>query len=130
MSPFEELSPLTVSFLLRYKSVSFSVSFLVLAALTMPPYEVSEAGWGEFYITARIFLIDETLPPVEMSHFLRVRQKETLNRQKETLSRQKEALSRQEETVKRQKETLAGLVSSSAAYGVYLSLYCLRVRTT
>lgn len=42
------------------------------AALTAPPYEVSEAGWGEFFLTARIFLVDESLPPVEMSHFLKV----------------------------------------------------------
>ncbi|KAL8448602.1 hypothetical protein Emag_003917 [Eimeria magna] len=40
--------------------------------LTAPPYEVSEAGWGEFCLTARIFLVDESLPPVEMSHFLRL----------------------------------------------------------
>ncbi|CDJ60135.1 hypothetical protein, conserved [Eimeria maxima] len=38
----------------------------------MPPYEVSEAGWGEFDISAKIFLIDESLPPVEMSHFLKL----------------------------------------------------------
>ncbi|XP_026192256.1 mediator of RNA polymerase II transcription subunit 15-like [Cyclospora cayetanensis] len=42
------------------------------AALTSPPFEVSEAGWGEFYITARIFLVDEALPPVEMAHFLKL----------------------------------------------------------
>ena len=40
--------------------------------MTSPPFEVCEAGWGEFFITARIFLVDETLPPVEMIHFLKV----------------------------------------------------------
>lgn len=54
-------------------SLLVAFTLVLCAALTSPPYEVSEAGWGEFYLTARIFLVDETLPPVEMRHFLRVR---------------------------------------------------------
>lgn len=48
------------------------VLYVVFSALTSPPYEVSEAGWGEFYLTARIYLVDDSLPPVEMTHFLKV----------------------------------------------------------
>ncbi|KAL8432888.1 hypothetical protein ACSSS7_004291 [Eimeria intestinalis] len=55
-----------------FAASSFALSHDRVVSLTAPPYEVSEAGWGEFCLIARIFLVDESLPPVEMSHFLRL----------------------------------------------------------
>ena len=40
--------------------------------VTSPPYEVREVGWGQFDITIRIFFTDPSIPPVEITHFLKV----------------------------------------------------------
>ncbi|PFH36964.1 putative Gas41 [Besnoitia besnoiti] len=40
--------------------------------LSSPPYEVSEAGWGEFQICVKVYFLDESLPPAELRHFLRL----------------------------------------------------------
>ncbi|EPR60080.1 Gas41, putative [Toxoplasma gondii ME49] len=40
--------------------------------LTHPPYEVSEAGWGEFQISVKVHFLDDSLPPAELRHFLRL----------------------------------------------------------
>lgn len=45
----------------------------VISALERPPYEVSECGWGEFEIVAKIHFIDPNERPVELRHWLRVR---------------------------------------------------------
>ncbi|GIX61479.1 gas41 homologue, putative [Babesia caballi] len=37
------------------------------------PYEVTEVGWGEFYIGVKIFFVDESLEPVQLQHLLVVR---------------------------------------------------------
>lgn len=39
---------------------------------SIPPYEVTEVGWGEFYLTAKIFFVDEALDPLKLTHFLRL----------------------------------------------------------
>ncbi|KAK1444402.1 protein AF-9-like domain containing protein [Babesia gibsoni] len=38
--------------------------------LTTMPYEVTEVGWGEFYIGVKLFFVDETLEPVQLQHLL------------------------------------------------------------
>ncbi|GBE58726.1 gas41 [Babesia ovata] len=38
--------------------------------LTTMPYEVTEVGWGEFYIGVKIFFVDESLEPVQLQHLL------------------------------------------------------------
>ncbi|GFE53425.1 gas41 [Babesia ovis] len=38
--------------------------------LTAMPYEVTEVGWGEFYIGVKIFFVDETIEPVQLQHLL------------------------------------------------------------
>ncbi|PHJ16649.1 gas41, partial [Cystoisospora suis] len=40
--------------------------------ISSPPYEVAEAGWGEFQICVKVYFLDETLPPAELRHFLRL----------------------------------------------------------
>ena len=49
-----------------------------------PPFEVTETGWGEFNIGIRIFFIDETLPPVDIVHPLKLyaANQSTLNEKK------------------------------------------------
>uniref|UniRef100_A0A3B0NEK0 YEATS family, putative n=2 Tax=Theileria annulata TaxID=5874 RepID=A0A3B0NEK0_THEAN len=39
---------------------------------TSIPYEVTEVGWGEFYIGVKIFFVDESLEPVTLQHLLRL----------------------------------------------------------
>jgi transcription initiation factor IIF auxiliary subunit len=46
-----------------------------LLALTTPPYEVSESGWGEFSIKITVSFIEEAGPkaqPVEFLHHLKL----------------------------------------------------------
>ncbi|CDR96663.1 YEATS family protein, putative [Babesia bigemina] len=38
--------------------------------LTSMPYEVTEVGWGEFYIGVKIYFVDESLEPVQLQHLL------------------------------------------------------------
>ncbi|KAF8822292.1 putative Gas41 [Cardiosporidium cionae] len=39
--------------------------------LLHPPYEVSEAGWGEFFICVKLYFVDETIEPVKLTHYLK-----------------------------------------------------------
>ncbi|AFZ81571.1 YEATS family domain-containing protein [Theileria equi strain WA] len=39
---------------------------------TAMPYEVTEVGWGEFYIGVKIVFVDDTLEPVQLQHLLRL----------------------------------------------------------
>ncbi|SBT30508.1 gas41 homologue [Plasmodium ovale wallikeri] len=39
---------------------------------TQPPYEVNEIGWGEFYLTVKIYFADSTLSPVSIVHFVKL----------------------------------------------------------
>lgn len=43
------------------------------------PFEVSEVGWGEFEISARIYLIDSEEKPLEMRHTLKLYPDNTLD---------------------------------------------------
>ncbi|KAH7650183.1 transcription factor TFIIF [Cryptosporidium bovis] len=36
------------------------------------PFEVTECGWGEFDIIAKVYFVDSTEKPVEIKHFLRL----------------------------------------------------------
>ncbi|KAK9173772.1 Transcription factor TFIIF [Cryptosporidium meleagridis] len=36
------------------------------------PFEVTECGWGEFDIMAKVYFVDSTEKPVEIKHFLRL----------------------------------------------------------
>lgn len=37
-----------------------------------PPYEVSEVGWGEFYLKVKIYFVDSSLPCVNIVHFVKL----------------------------------------------------------
>lgn len=37
-----------------------------------PPYEVSEIGWGEFYLKVKIYFADNSLPCVNIVHFVKL----------------------------------------------------------
>nr|BAN65387.1 YEATS family protein [Babesia bovis] len=38
--------------------------------VTSMPYEVTEVGWGEFYIVVKIFFVDDSIEPIKLQHFL------------------------------------------------------------
>ena len=38
----------------------------LVSVITKPPYEVNEAGWGEFEITIKIFFMDSSERPVRI----------------------------------------------------------------
>jgi YEATS domain-containing protein 4 len=40
--------------------------------MTVPPYEVSETGWGEFEIGIRIHLRDPAAEPIAINHMLKL----------------------------------------------------------
>ena len=40
--------------------------------ISVPPYEVSESGWGEFEIQATIHLMDPAEPSLTLYHFLKL----------------------------------------------------------
>ncbi|UKK02901.2 hypothetical protein MACK_002999 [Theileria orientalis] len=40
--------------------------------VTSMPYEVTEVGWGEFFIGVKITFVDESLEPVQLQHLLRL----------------------------------------------------------
>ncbi|SBS81439.1 gas41 homologue, putative [Plasmodium malariae] len=46
--------------------------FTIAAVYTQPPYEVNEIGWGEFYLTVKIYFADSTQPPVNIVHFVKL----------------------------------------------------------
>ncbi|SBO25402.1 gas41 homologue, putative [Plasmodium knowlesi strain H] len=39
---------------------------------TQPPYEVNEIGWGEFYLTVKIYFADVSVSPVSIVHFVKL----------------------------------------------------------
>ncbi|GAB64469.1 gas41 homologue, partial [Plasmodium cynomolgi strain B] len=39
---------------------------------TQPPYEVNEIGWGEFYLTVKIYFADASLAPISIVHFVKL----------------------------------------------------------
>ncbi|VWU50981.1 YEATS domain-containing protein, putative [Hepatocystis sp. ex Piliocolobus tephrosceles] len=39
---------------------------------TQPPYEINEIGWGEFYLTVKIYFADSTASPVNIIHFVKL----------------------------------------------------------
>eukprot|EP00922_Rhytidocystis_sp_ex-Travisia-forbesii_P033749 GHVS01050139.1.p1 GENE.GHVS01050139.1~~GHVS01050139.1.p1 ORF type:complete len:217 (-),score=30.41 GHVS01050139.1:426-1076(-) len=39
---------------------------------TVPPYEITEVGWGEFLLHAKVGFVDEALEPLKITHFLRL----------------------------------------------------------
>ncbi|XP_032484411.1 YEATS domain-containing protein 4-like isoform X1 [Phocoena sinus] len=48
-----------------------------LRVVTKPPYEITEAGWGEFEIVIKIFFIDPNERPVTLFHLLKLFQSDT-----------------------------------------------------
>nr|PVC51986.1 hypothetical protein MACL_00001094 [Theileria orientalis] len=40
--------------------------------VTSMPYEVTEVGWGEFFIGVKITFVDDSLEPVQLQHLLRL----------------------------------------------------------
>ncbi|VTZ69714.1 YEATS domain-containing protein, putative [Plasmodium chabaudi chabaudi] len=39
---------------------------------TQPPYEVNEIGWGEFYLTVKVYFDDTSLSPISITHFVKL----------------------------------------------------------
>eukprot|EP00949_MAST-11_sp_MAST-11-sp1_P000307 g307.t1 len=57
------------------KTVAFSLhpSFSVPVRLKEEhPFEVTETGWGEFEVGIRIYFVDDAVPPLNLSHHLRL----------------------------------------------------------
>ncbi|XP_071839679.1 YEATS domain-containing protein 4-like [Apostichopus japonicus] len=46
-------------------------------AVTKPPFEITETGWGEFEVIIKIFFVDPNERPVTLYHFLKLFQTET-----------------------------------------------------
>jgi YEATS domain-containing protein 4 len=40
--------------------------------ITIPPYEVTETGWGEFTIGITINFLSDSIPPVTFQHMLKL----------------------------------------------------------
>eukprot|EP00914_Ancora_sagittata_P013693 GHVO01026940.1.p1 GENE.GHVO01026940.1~~GHVO01026940.1.p1 ORF type:complete len:246 (+),score=54.17 GHVO01026940.1:43-780(+) len=57
------------------KKVTFTLhpSFAVSQrTIEIPPYEVTEVGWGEFDISAKVYFVDPVEKPVEVNHLLKL----------------------------------------------------------
>lgn len=58
---------------IRSKSVCFKLNnFFIKKAVSSPPFELHEMGWGEFEISIKIFFIEEYEKPIEILHLLKV----------------------------------------------------------
>ncbi|ORM39917.1 Protein AF-9 -like protein [Babesia sp. Xinjiang] len=58
------------SFINPRRGNSYQMPFNNDAVLTTMPYEVTEVGWGEFYIGVKIYFVDESIEPVQLQHLL------------------------------------------------------------
>eukprot|EP00920_Eleutheroschizon_duboscqi_P029101 GHVT01070511.1.p1 GENE.GHVT01070511.1~~GHVT01070511.1.p1 ORF type:complete len:192 (+),score=1.10 GHVT01070511.1:522-1097(+) len=62
-----------LSYFISYIVIELDPSFLnPKRKLTIPPYLVQEAGWGEFLLTLRIHFVDDSLEPVRCTHYLKL----------------------------------------------------------
>lgn len=61
------------SYFIRKVVINLHSSFInPQRTLEKPPYQVSEVGWGEFEIVAKVYFVDPNERPVELRHWLRL----------------------------------------------------------